>query len=263
MEDATSEYVWLDISSPEEVLPFYQDSIMAKVLRTNEAITLKRKTVLRRKNMENYSIGAVNGGAAVFSRPAESANAPPPRKPETRPVSTKQPPAREVYTDEPVAASAPPAPKPAPKPATAPKPTPAPKPTAAAPAAPASAPPSVPVVAPPAATAAPVRDMLDDDFQPSTSAKASPKPSPSPVTAPVEDMLGFDDGPVPPRSAGASQKSSNIDLESLAGLDGGPSLSRAELKANKDDKINNQVQKALEEKQEVTFFYKLFYHLTD
>lgn len=250
MEDATSEYVWLDISSPDEVLPFYQDSIMAKVLRTNEAITLKRKTILRRKNMENYSIGNVNGGAAVFSRPVDSAStsAPPARRPETRPVSTKQPPAREVYTDEPATTSAPAAPKPAPKPATAPKPTPAPKPVPAASATPASAPPPVPAAAPPAA---PVRDMLDDDFQPSTSAKASAKPAASPVAAPVEDMLGFDDAPVQPRSAGASQKSSNVDLASLAGLDGGPSLSRAELKANKDDKINNQVQKALEEKQEV------------
>lgn len=239
MEDSSSEYVWLDISSPEEVLPFYQDSIMAKVLRTNEAITLKRKTLLRRKNMENFSSSIVNGGAAVFSRPVEStATAAAPRKTEVRPVSVKPSVDRSVYSDEHPAAGAPPAPKQAPRPVSAPgpKPTPAPKP--------------VPVAAP--APAAPVKDMLSDDFEASTSTKAAAKSS-APSSAPVDDILDFDEGPAPAPSAAksTSQKSSNANLESMMDLDGAPSLSRAELKANRDDKINTQVQKALDEKQEV------------
>lgn len=244
MEDPTSEYVWLDISSPDEVLPFYQDSIMAKVLRTNEAITLKRKTVLRRKNMENHSASIVNGGAAVFSRAPESsaAPAPAPRKPETRPVSAKPTVDRTVYSDETPSAPPAPAPKQAPRPASAPgpKPTPAPKPTAAAPA------------PTPAPVAAPVKDMLGDDFEASVSSKASAKPASS--SAPTEDILDFGDGPAPAAAKPTSQKSSNADLASMMDLDGAPTLSRAELKANKDDKINSQVQKALEEKQEVRIF---------
>lgn len=250
MEDATSDYVWLDISSPDEILPFYQDSIMAKVLRTDEAITLKRKTVLRRKNMENLSGSIVTGGAAVFSKPEPSptAPAPLPRRQESRPVSSSSP---KPYTDETASTKPPPVPvkqAPAkqapPKPALAPKPAPAAK----------SVPP--PVSAPePALAPTPVKDMLGDDFEasapsPNTSTKAGAKSAPS--SAPVEDMLDFGDGPAPTVAASknTSQKSSNADLASMMDLDGTPTMSRAELKANKDEKINNQVQKALEEKME-------------
>jgi hypothetical protein len=223
MEDPNCEFVWLDISNKDEVLPFYQDSIMAKVLRAADAPTLKRKTVLRRKNMENFASTISNGGAAIFSKPAVNDAPPvPPKKPESRPSSTgstaKQPERREVYTDE--------------APAAAPASAPTPKQAAPSPA------------AKPAPAPAAQADILDFE--------SSPR-APAPVSAPVSDMLDFDDAPAPASAAAPSTPAniSSANLEAMMDLDGTPTLSRAELKAGREDKINDQVQKAVEEKREV------------
>lgn len=256
MEDPTSEYVWLDISSPDEPLPFYQDSIMAKVLRTNEAITLKRKTLLRRKNVESLAGNLVNGGAAVFSRAPDApaaVSAAPTRKSEARPISGNPKP----YSDEPSFSNPPSVSAKqatAQKPVVAPKPTPAPK-----PAAPAVAPAPVPAAVP-AAPTPPVKDMLSDDFESSVSVSSKAAAKPVPVTvATEEDILDFGEGPAsssaPSKSLPGSQKVSSSNLNSFQDMDGAPTLSRAELKANKDDQINSQVQKALEEKQEVRYIH--------
>lgn len=265
MEDSAHEYVWLDVTSRDEVLPFYKESIMAKVLRTAEAPSLKRKAVLRRKNMEHMAATIVNGGAASFSKSTEPAAGASSRLPEKRPQSqptstantsggSKNQYERNVYPSEADATPVPPA-KTSGKaaPPTKPKPAPASKP-AAKPAATPAAPPSAP--SPTAASP----DILD--FDESTADSSSSKHSTAaqgkatPVSAaPVSDMMDFEEGPAPQQSQHAqqsgSQKHSNSDLDSMIDLDGAPQMSRAELKATREDKINEQVQKVLDEKLEV------------
>jgi hypothetical protein len=252
MEDPSCDFVWLDITNKDEVLPFYQDSIMAKVLRAADAPTLKRKTVLRRKNMENFASSISNGGAAIFSK--QSANdAPPvpPKKQDSSRLSSTASAAKQqdrtAYTDDaPPSASAPtPAPRQAPTPA------------------PRQAPAPSPIAKPAPSPAAAQADILD--FEPSTStsapaassaksASSAASPKPTPVSAPVSDMLDFDDGPAavaaPAPSTPANISSAN--LEAMMDLDSAPTLSRAELKAGREDKINDQVQKAVDEKREVS-----------
>ena len=237
VEDSSCEYVWLDITNNDEILPFYQESIMAKVLRTDEALTLKRKSVLRRKNMEALSSNIVNGGAATFSR---GADVPPaaPKRPE-RPSSTssvsKNAYEREVYSDEPPTSAS--------SSSTSAKQTPA----------------SVPK--PPKPDSQKNTQNFDTDQPSQSSAKhvsaASSAKIPAP-SVPVSDILDFDDGPAPsptPSAASAgmgSAKVSNANLDAMMDLDSTPTPNRAELKASKAEKINDQVKKALEEKQEVS-----------
>lgn len=253
MEDPSHEYVWLDVTSRDEVLPFYKDSIMAKVLRTAEAPTLRRKAVLRRKNMEHLAATIVNGGAAAFSKSAEPAAAPAApvrkaeRKPESQPAGassnggSKNQYDRNVYASDGDAAPTPPANSSAKQAQAPPKPAPAAKPAAS------------PAPAPAPAPAAASPDILD--FEPtSPSSSSQSAPAKAPISAPVSDMMDFDEGPAPQqvttpgsRNVPSSEMSFEIDIDSA------PQVSRAELQASRKDKINEQVQKSLDEKQEVRF----------
>lgn len=227
MEDPTSDYVWLDVTSKDEVLPFYQDFIMAKILRAADVPTLRRKSVLRRKNMEAISASIVTGGAAMFAKHSNETPAAPPKKPERTAAPPNVPPKpqqdRTVYTDE--------APQSSPRPAAAPSPSPRPAPASASP------------------------DILD--FEPTNpmtsssakaaSAAAAPKPA---AAAPVDDILDFDSGPA--AAAPASAKVSSANLAAMMDLDPTPTLNRAELKANREAEIDDRVQKAVDEKLEVS-----------
>jgi hypothetical protein len=217
-------------------LPFYQDSIVAKVLRVADAPTLKRKSMLRRKNVEQLAASSVSSGAAMFGQydtqdKTDNRDSRPPRA-----APRPQP----VYSDEPAPAnSAPVASTSARRPAPA---APSPKPTAISSSAP-----------------APARDILD--FESSTpgggssSNKSTGAVPASATPADVDDILDFGSGPstssATPAAAQPKGNISDANLAAMMDLDGAPTLSRSELKATKEAKINEQVQKAAEEKQEV------------
>lgn len=67
-QDAEYGYVWADVSSPAEPLPFFEGCIMAKVLRVSEAATMHRQVLLKRKKKETLA----NQGAAQLHAPADA-----------------------------------------------------------------------------------------------------------------------------------------------------------------------------------------------
>jgi len=236
MEDPNCGYVWLDITAKDEVLPIYQDSIMAKVLRADQAPTLKRRSMLRRKNMETFGSSIVNGGAAVFSRPAHEVQPPAavPKKAE-RPTSSGSAGTNSPAKFQPTTSSAATSAKQAPAPASVPKPK-----SSTAVASSATSPP----------------DILDFEASGGNSAKSAggaPTASAATPVSPPADILDFGDSVDTSSDSArlnASAKVSSSNLEAMMDLDGAPTLSRAELKASRESKINDQVQKAVAEKLE-------------
>jgi hypothetical protein len=267
-EDASSEYVWVDMNQKDELLPFYQDIIMAKILRVTDAATLRRKSVLRRKNMEHIASAAFSAGPGVFakqsaplpkSQPGTANTAPSPRAApysDSAPNNSGAAPAKPASAPQATTNTAPKAPPAPPKPAAKP----AAKPVSAA------TPPTPPSPSPAAAAAAAESLM---DFVGTSSAKTPT------TTEAVPDMMNFGSSSssaapsaapsassqpkkVTPKSssgdfAATPSSSSMLDLDESTG-----ELNRAELRANKEDKINSQVQKALEEKLEVRINHFIF-----
>jgi len=232
VEDSTHDYVWLDITSKTEVLPFYRDSIMAKVLRVNELSTLKRKNLLRRKNMENIANSFVRSSAPPpppqqLNRAGSSGTVPSGKNPYEPPRTAAEPSSVKSANgvSRPSAAGQQQAPQ-----------SPAPASTKGA------------------ATSA--------------DTKAAAKPA-VPSLVEEEDMVGLGGvhSEATTATAGAgganTHSSSSVPTTSAepalaaAAVAAPPApkieestLDRAELKAAKDSKINDQVRKAVEEKQE-------------
>lgn len=58
-EDLSCEYIWIDIISSDQVIPYYKNNIIFKILKLDEVHSLKRKSLLRRKfiNQNEQVIG--------------------------------------------------------------------------------------------------------------------------------------------------------------------------------------------------------------
>lgn len=67
-QDAEYGYVWADVSSPADPLPFFEGCIMTKVMRVSEAATMHRQVLLKRKKKETLA----NQGAAQLHAPADA-----------------------------------------------------------------------------------------------------------------------------------------------------------------------------------------------
>lgn len=241
-EDSAFGYVWLDARASTDVLPLYKGSIVAKVLKLDDLNSSKRAIRLRRKQASGDSASAATktlssrfGAAGKHSTHYEEDDEP-----------EHEEPARVPYSDHPGPSAPVPAPASSPTPAASTQRTSGKTSSVTSPTQ-ASAPTVAPAPVAPAVVSAPVN--LLDDFASSD----TPAPAPS-LQHPDDNMLDFGTAdtksPAGKKTPSSSSSSSSKEtgIETPTGTGG---LTREELKARRQEAIDDKVKEALEFKMEV------------